>query len=247
MTHEIPLIQHTPVTSRFHVPRNILSNWRLRAIVLGGVVTAVALWAVLPSTVSSEPGLGADATALTTTSSTFDEFAALFQPRDAIPVAPTRSVVISSAPTEPDQATGSAVIEDPGSLNVDIAPGASDGSSDPATSGILHPTPSWANALSPESTLDGRPLAVGDIVTAYDNQGVLMGRAEVEVEGKYGLMALYMDDPSTPIDEGANPGETISFKVNGYPALVQGPHDPVWGSNGAIMMLNLAAVSQGAS
>ena len=58
-------------------------------------------------------------------------------------------------------------------------------------------------------------------------------------------MAVYEDDPVTPVDEGAESGDEILFKINGLPAVVLGPHSPVWTTNGTLLMLNLAAVQPG--
>lgn len=218
MTHQVPVIRH-------HSPfEKTLGSWRVVALMLGMTVTAVAVWAtILNPMASSEttdvPGVAA-VQDVTSSPSQFAEFAALFQPREPIPAAPGRSIPLSGAPTEPGEP---------------ILP------SEPEVKDVLHPTPSWVNVFSPESTLNGQPLSVGDVVTAYDGVGVQIGKATVEVAGKYGLMALYMDDPSTSLDEGAVPGETISFRINGIAALVTGPHEPVWSTNGDVLMLNLAA------
>jgi hypothetical protein len=106
---------------------------------------------------------------------------------------------------------------------------------------VLRPTAAWVNVFGESSTLNGEPLQPGDIVTAFDPDGMLIGRAVVEYEGRYGLMAMYMDDPATSVDEGAESGDVITFKVNGIPAVALGPHAPVWTDNGAIIICNVAA------
>ena len=53
-------------------------------------------------------------------------------------------------------------------------------------------------------------LRPGDIVTAYDPQGVLCGRCVVKQKGLYGFLHVYGDDPDTPRDEGARPGDARS-------------------------------------
>ncbi len=223
MTHQVPVIQHNESALL-----KALESWRLRMFAVGMAVTAVALWVTVfvpsGSDLETAPGVGA---VQDVTPAAFDEFAALFQPRESIPVAPARTAPVVGAPTEPEPV----VTDDVEVPVVELGT-------------ILRPTPSWVNVFSPGSTIDGEPLAVGDVVTAYDSDGVLIGRTTVEAEGKYGLMALYMDDPSTTVDEGAVPGEAVSFRVNDFPALVTGPHEPVWSANGDVLMLNLAAQSE---
>ncbi len=238
MTQEIQAVQQTSIAG------TILGSWRMRMLAVGVTVTSIAFWAVMSNEGSVEPEIfvdtaGAQVPEQPAPAVEVEELAALFESREPIPVAPVRPVV-----SAPGDAPVTEPAEDPGAIQVDVAPPDAAGSLNEPVSATLHPTPFWVNAFSTESTLDGRPLAVGDIVTAFDPLGVLIGRFEVETEGKYGLMALYMDDPSTAIDEGATPGETISFKINGLPAEVLGPHQPVWSSNGDILLLNLAATSE---
>lgn len=108
---------------------------------------------------------------------------------------------------------------------------------------VLRPTFAWVNVFSESSTLDGKPVTPGDIVTAFDPEGTLTGRFTVKTEGKFGMMALYMDDPETAVDEGAEPGDTLTFRINGVTATPLGPHEPVWTRNGAVIISNLAAVT----
>jgi hypothetical protein len=108
----------------------------------------------------------------------------------------------------------------------------------------LIPTYSWVNAFSAESVFNGIPLPIGSIVTAYDPDGVLIGRATVTSAGEYGAMPIYMDDPSTITDEGAVEGDILKFKINGLTAVVLGPSEPVWTENGGVLVLNLASGTQ---
>ena len=105
----------------------------------------------------------------------------------------------------------------------------------------LIPTYGWVNAFSTDSVLNGVPIPAGSIVAAYDPDGVLIGRTTVTVPGEYGAMPLYMDDPSTRVDEGAAPGDLITFKINGLTTVVLGPNEPVWTENGGVLVLNLAS------
>jgi len=82
------------------------------------------------------------------------------------------------------------------------------------------PTP-YAMDFYGNATLDGAPIPVGAVVTAYDPDGVLCGEFPVTTVGQYGFIPVYGDDPATTdVDEGAVAGDTISFRINGYDATV---------------------------
>jgi hypothetical protein len=98
------------------------------------------------------------------------------------------------------------------------------------------------NVYSPSSLLDEQPLPPGTVVEAYDPQGVLCGRFVVVQAGKYGLMPLYGDDPSSPRDEGALPGDIIIFQVNGYRATST-PAQVLWTTYGDARQVDLRASS----
>jgi hypothetical protein len=104
----------------------------------------------------------------------------------------------------------------------------------------LHPTPWFIDFVGEQSTLGGQPLPVGAVVRAYDPSGVLVGRTEVTLSGWY-LMAVYGDDPQTALDEGAESGDIITFTINDYPAIPQGPDPPVWTAAGERAHVELEA------
>ena len=83
--------------------------------------------------------------------------------------------------------------------------------------GVIH-TNEWVNFLSANTTFLGQPVPVGAYIAAYDPDGVQCGEYTVDVEGQYGVMPCYRDDGMTPEDEGADPGDVISFTINGLPA-----------------------------
>ena len=56
------------------------------------------------------------------------------------------------------------------------------------------------------------------MIAAFDPQGVQCGATPVAEEGKYGFMPCYRDDQMTTEDDGADPGDVISFTINGLPA-----------------------------
>ena len=104
-------------------------------------------------------------------------------------------------------------------------------------------TNEWVSFFSENSTFNGMPLQSGwgaAVVDAYDSDGVRCGTFTVADNGKYGFMATYRDDPFTPIDEGASPGDTVSFTINGYDAQVTGGI-PVWTANGDVIEVDLNA------
>ena len=102
------------------------------------------------------------------------------------------------------------------------------------------PTNEWVNFYSTNTTFDGSPVPVGAVIEAYDPDNVLCGSFTVTTQGQYGFLLVYKDDFTTPdIDEGAQPGDTITFYIDGHLALPKGPSAPVWTSNGAILQLNL--------
>ncbi|HPU84281.1 MAG TPA: FlgD immunoglobulin-like domain containing protein [Candidatus Latescibacteria bacterium] len=80
----------------------------------------------------------------------------------------------------------------------------------------LSPSQYWRDYFSPSSTgPDGRPLAAGSLVQVFDPDGVECGRFVVVTPGRYGYLHVYGDDPLTPEDEGAVPGDSLRFMVDG--------------------------------
>ncbi|MFH2050472.1 MAG: FlgD immunoglobulin-like domain containing protein [bacterium] len=108
-----------------------------------------------------------------------------------------------------------------------------------AIAGVI-PTNEWINIFSANTTLDGSPIPVGSVINAYDPGGVLCGTFTVQTQGQFGFLLVYRDDTTTPsVDEGANPGDEITFFINGVYAICFGPDNPVWTSNGAIVQIDL--------
>ncbi len=98
-------------------------------------------------------------------------------------------------------------------------------------------THTWANFYGTAHASDGTPLPVGATVLALDPDGVVCGAAVVTTEGQYGLLACYGDDPTTPEDEGARPGDTIQLVVDGQ-VLATG----TWAAHGARQWRSLGTV-----
>lgn len=168
-------------------------------------------------------------------------------PQDTARMSARQNVTSSSEPEAPGFAapsdSGSNLDEEEFVAEIVVSVPQADNPGEVEEQLVLRPTFSWVNVFSDGSTVDGEPVQVGDVITAFDPQGTLVGRFTVVSEGRFGLMALYEDDPTTSVDEGAIPGDEITFEINGLPAVVVGPQAPVWTSNGAILLSNLAAVS----
>ncbi len=104
------------------------------------------------------------------------------------------------------------------------------------------PTSEWVSFWSDGSIAGFGPMPAGAMVRAYDPDGIQCGEFEVTFPGAYGLMPVYRDDWTTPdVDEGADPGDPISFTVDGVPAEPIGPDAPVWSSNGDVKKVDLLA------
>ncbi len=95
---------------------------------------------------------------------------------------------------------------------------------------IVRPTNEWINVYCGAPLFNGVPLSPGDLVRAYDPDGVLCGLDTVRADGKFGFMPIYHDDIFSAIDEGAETGDTITFFIND--TEVQTDPVVVWISNG---------------
>jgi hypothetical protein len=102
------------------------------------------------------------------------------------------------------------------------------------------PTNLWVNFYSQNTTVNGQPVPVGTLIEAFDPQGTKCGETIVSHAGWYGLLTCYGDDPSTPQDEGASPGDAITFHIDGVVAAPEGPDSAVWTANGDVHQVDLA-------
>lgn len=91
-------------------------------------------------------------------------------------------------------------------------------------------TNEWINLYCTAATLDGEPLSEGDIIKAYDPDGVLCGMDTVGANGDYGFMPVYRDFGSSSVDEGAVPGDHIDIVINNQ--IVLTGTDIIWEQNG---------------
>lgn len=117
-------------------------------------------------------------------------------------------------------------------LLVALAPIAS--SQVPDTIGIdtlITPTDQWISIYCENPMLDSDPLLPGDTIAVYDPDGVLSGIGLVRADGSYGFIPVYRDDTTShDMDEGADPGDILTFKINGL--LVETSIPVMWTSLG---------------
>src|SRR3989338_3065560 len=71
------------------------------------------------------------------------------------------------------------------------------------------------------SKYNGEPIPAGASLLAYDKDSVLCGNTTVERAGEFAITCVG-DDTATTQDEGASPGDTITFTINGDRATVTG-------------------------
>ncbi|HEY53173.1 MAG TPA: hypothetical protein G4N94_06915 [Caldilineae bacterium] len=81
-------------------------------------------------------------------------------------------------------------------------------------------------------------VKAGDVLQAYTPDGLLVGEVTVTVDGQYGLMPIYGDDPTTAEIDGARAGELLTVTINGQAAFGFGPDQPVWTTNHARYEIN---------
>jgi hypothetical protein len=79
----------------------------------------------------------------------------------------------------------------------------------------VQPTNQWIGLYGSLQAVDGSPVPAGAVVEVVDNSGNVAGYSEVQNPGTYGYMPVYLDDPETPADEGAEVGELLTVRVNG--------------------------------
>ena len=105
--------------------------------------------------------------------------------------------------------------------------------------------PEWVD-FSGSITVNGNPAPVGTVVEAIDPDGIVCGQYTVSTEGLYGFLHTYRDDITTAgVDEGADPGDSIIFHVNGIlatPTVNSG--GLTWTSNGDQNSVDLAITGQ---
>jgi hypothetical protein len=89
-----------------------------------------------------------------------------------------------------------------------------------------------SSPTSPQSLFNGKKLRVGDVIEAKDSTGTLCGLTILETDEIWSITVIG-DDSTTTVDEGAEAGETISFFINGLPAVVV-DGTPTWDAAGGV-------------
>ncbi len=82
-------------------------------------------------------------------------------------------------------------------------------------SGLFTPTQSWMDFYGSIQSPFGDAISQAVTVLAVDPDGVVCGATVTRNSGLFGILPCYADDPNTPEDEGARPGDRIRFLVNG--------------------------------
>ena len=110
-----------------------------------------------------------------------------------------------------------------------VYPSTADPSTPPAPKGVagasplaaaLQSTSQWMGIYG-QVIVDGAPAAAGSVVDVVDAGGHVTARFEVHHPGYHGYLPVYLDDPATAQDEGADVGEWLTVRVNGQPAAAQ--------------------------
>ncbi|KPJ50702.1 hypothetical protein AMJ40_02125 [candidate division TA06 bacterium DG_26] len=103
------------------------------------------------------------------------------------------------------------------------------------------PTPSWVDFWG-EASVDGNPVEIGDVITVYDGDGIKCGEQTVRQRGYFGVLHVYGDDETTAErDEGAEPGDELTFFINGCGADVEEGSEVRWTGDGDLSRIRLAA------
>jgi hypothetical protein len=123
----------------------------------------------------------------------------------------------------------------------------------PGSTGAGKPAPAWKEspvvAITPtwvdfcgEASLEGHKVCPGDVVTVHDPDDVQCGFFVVRRAGQYGYLRVYGDDAFTTEDEGGQPGDRLTFFINGLPALGESP--AIWTTDKSVTKLALRAASE---
>jgi len=96
----------------------------------------------------------------------------------------------------------------------------------------LAQSPFWMNFYGEVTTKDGKPVPGAEIKVYTD--GLLCGSGTSRSDGRYGLLPVYGDDPTTPEKDGASPGDPLTFYVNGQRA-----GSATWTAHGDVQRLDL--------
>lgn len=100
------------------------------------------------------------------------------------------------------------------------------------------PTNQWIDLYALDVEWNGTPLNKGSRVTIYDSDGVIAGEGTVRETGVIGFIPVYADDPSTPVDEGAEVGDELTVFINGFEVELFG--ELTWEADGSLVEIPLS-------
>jgi len=82
----------------------------------------------------------------------------------------------------------------------------------------VSPTPNFSESYG-SILINNQPAPVGTVVQALNPRGDIVGCAEVNTSGQYGLLRVYGEDTNVfPTIAGMRSGELVSYKISGAPA-----------------------------
>ncbi len=100
----------------------------------------------------------------------------------------------------------------------------------------------WINLYGENVRLNGQTLPAGSVISAYNENGALVGEYTLRQDGKYGFMPVYGPDNFSASNELSNAGK-INFKINGEDAQ----QSIQWTNNGdRIAITEFTTVNKGA-
>ncbi|MGD8279360.1 MAG: FlgD immunoglobulin-like domain containing protein, partial [Gemmatimonadota bacterium] len=101
----------------------------------------------------------------------------------------------------------------------------------------LVPTTEWMNVWGRGISVDGDAIPAGTEIRVSDPQGVVCGVGTFHADGRFRMVPVYRDDPSTEIDEGAEPGDRLTLTI-GDALRFEGIE---WKNNGDVVAFQDAA------
>ncbi len=101
------------------------------------------------------------------------------------------------------------------------------------------PTNTWSSWYGTRLYSGCSRAVLGDLIQAFDEDGVLCGQFIVNETGQFGYLHVYGDDPLTEADEGANQGDLITFKINGESAQTVGSVQWISGNPGSVNQVDM--------
>lgn len=116
-----------------------------------------------------------------------------------------------------------------------------------ALSSAQHPvvTIQWMNIHGSVYYADGTEAGPGTCIDVYDPDSVICGQSIVSRSGEFGLIAVFGDDPETPVDEGAREGDKLTFKVNGITATLLFSDSVLWSLSTDVLFAVLSGGTSG--